>query len=128
MQVKLKLCAGCQIEKVIWKSHKKEKYCKECWYKVEKPKYIPTISKGRKVDMDEYSKRRIAFLALQNRCQAKLSFCTSKSTDVHHKKGRVGDNYLNISTWLAVCRNCHTWIENNPTESKLLGFSEQRLD
>jgi len=128
MQTKLKKCAGCQIEKVIWKSHGKEKYCKECWYKIEKPKSISSISKSRKVDMDEYSKKRLAFLALQNGCQAKLSSCTSKSTDIHHKKGRIGENYLNISTWIAVCRNCHTWIENNPIEAKLLGYSEQRLD
>ena len=34
--------------------------------------------------------------------------------------------YLDTSTWLPVCRNCHNWIENNPTESYELGFSGSR--
>lgn len=76
--------------------------------------------------MDEYSKRRTAFLVIHNQCQAKLVGCTGKATDVHHKAGR-GDNHLKISTWLAVCRTCHRWIEENPDAAKELGYSETRL-
>ena len=128
IKAKLKMCAGCNLPKYIWKSHGKEKYCKECWYSIEKPKSISPISDKRRVEMDEYSRRRLAFLALHILCQAKLSCCTGQSTDVHHKEGRVGDNYLNMSTWLAVCRQCHTLIENNPEEAKELGFSSSRLN
>jgi hypothetical protein len=78
--------------------------------------------------MDEYSKKRLAFLALHVTCQAKLVGCTGASTDVHHKAGRVGDNYLNMSKWLALCRNCHSWIETNPEDAKELGYSESRLN
>ena len=77
--------------------------------------------------LDEYSKLRSAFLVIHSKCQAKLLGCTGEATDVHHKAGR-GDNHLKISTWLAVCRNCHQWIELNPTEAKELGFSETRLN
>ncbi len=125
---KLKKCAGCSTFKHIWKSHGKEKYCKECWYSIEKPKSISPVSKKKRVEMDEYGKKRTAFLALHSQCQAKLSDCTGKSTDVHHKKGRIGDDYLNMSTWLAVCRNCHTWIETHPEDAKTLGLSESRLN
>ena len=128
IQAKLKMCAGCSQLKHIWKSHKKDKYCKECWYTIEKPKSISPVSKKRREEMDEYSKKRLAFLALHTICQGKLVGCTGKSTDVHHKAGRVGDNYLNMTTWLAVCRSCHTWIEINPVEAKELGFSESRLN
>ena len=128
IQVKLKKCAGCSQLKHIWKSHKKDKYCKECWYSMEKPKSIASVSKKRQVAMDEYSKRRLAFLSLHTNCQAKLVSCMGKATDVHHKAGRVGDNYLNMNTWLAVCRTCHSWIETNPQEAKELGFSESRLN
>ena len=129
IKTKLKKCAGCEKEKHIWKSHGKEKYCKECWYTIDKPKSISPVSKKRQVEMDEYSKKRKAFLALKPQCEAYLvGTCTVTSTDVHHKAGRVGENYLKISTWMAVCRNCHTWIENNPEEAKELGIRESRLN
>jgi len=125
---KLKTCAGCNELKHIWKSHGKEKYCKQCWYSIEKPKSISPVSAKRQVEMDEYSKRREAFLIVNPHCKAKLQGCTAKATDVHHKAGRVGDNYLKISTWLAVCRNCHRWIEDNPEAAKELNLSESRLN
>ena len=124
---KLKMCAGCNQEKYIWKSHGKEKFCKECWYKQEPPKKAAPVSKKRQVAMDEYSKCRLAFLALHNHCQAKLVGCTGNATDVHHSKGRTGDNYLNMSTWVALCRPCHSYLETHPEEAKELGFSESRL-
>jgi len=127
IQVKLKACHGCKQMKQIWKSHGKEKYCKECWYKMEKPKPIPPVSKKMKETMDEYSKKRKAFLAMYPYCQARLLSCTQTATDVHHKAGR-GDNHNVMSTWLAVCRSCHQWIETNPAEAKELGFSLSRLD
>lgn len=77
--------------------------------------------------MDDYSKLRLAFLVVHSICQAKLIGCTGKATDVHHKAGR-GENHLKISTWLAVCRNCHKWIEENPTEAKDLELSKSRLN
>jgi hypothetical protein len=77
--------------------------------------------------MDEYTKKRTAYLALHPNCQAKLVGCTGKATDVHHKKGR-GENHNNMSSWIAVCRECHTYIELNPLNAKELGFSENRLD
>lgn len=128
IKAKLKKCAGCSQLKHIWKSHKKDKYCRECWYTIEKPKSISPVSKKRQVEMDEYSKKRVAFLALHNNCQAKLVGCTGKATDIHHSKGRVGDNYLNISTWFALCRACHSYLETNPEEAKELGFSASRLN
>lgn len=126
MKTKLKTCNGCNKEKLIWKSHGKDKYCKECWYTMEPPSKISPISKKMRETLDEYSKIRKAFLVIHPKCEAKLVGCTGSATDVHHKAGR-GENHLKISTWLAVCRTCHTWIELNPAEAKELGFSENRL-
>lgn len=127
MQIKLKNCNGCNKPKHIWKSHGKEKYCKECWYSMDPPKKISPVSKKMRETMDEYSKKRAAFLVVNSRCQAKLVGCTGEATDVHHKAGR-GENHLKISTWLAVCRSCHSWIELNPLEAKELGLSESRIN
>lgn len=77
--------------------------------------------------MDAYSTKRMLFLIANPVCQAKLVGCTGVASDVHHTAGRVGDNYLNMSKWKALCRNCHTWVENNPEEAKELGLSENRL-
>ena len=119
---------------MIWKSHGKEKYCKECWYKSnppDKPKQkvpVKKISDKRKKEMSVYDKRRLAFLALHKWCQAALPECTKLATEVHHKKGRVGDNYLDMTSWLAACHSCHHWIEHHPEKAKELGLSESRLN
>lgn len=125
---KLKKCAGCEQMKHIWKSHGKDKYCQPCWYSIEKPKSISPVSKKRQGEMDKYALLRNAFITAKPRCEAKLVGCTGISTDVHHKVGRVGDNYLKIGTWLSTCRSCHSWIELNSKEAKELGFSESRLN
>lgn len=115
IQAKLKHCAGCNQMKHIWKSHGKEKYCKECWYSIEKPKSIAPISKKRQVEMDEYSVKRNLFLIANPKCQAKLSGCTSDAIDVHHLYSGKDRNkyYLQISTWKAVCRSCHNFIHDH---------------
>lgn len=92
------------------------------------PKPIPVKSaKSRKQD-DEYQKKRTAFLIVHSICQAKLVGCTGNATDVHHMAGRIGENHLNMSTWKAVCRSCHSWIEEHPLEAKELKLSENRLN
>jgi hypothetical protein len=115
IQQKLKKCAACNQLKYIWKSDKKDKYCKECWYTIEKPKSISPVSKKRQVEMDEYSKLRDIFLVAKPRCEAKLLGCTGLSTDVHHLySGKDRDKYyLKIGTWKAVCRNCHNYIHDH---------------
>lgn len=134
LRQKLKTCNGCLQEKSIWKSQGKDKFCKECWYqkvpakKLQARTAINKFSDKRKKQMPVYEKRRLAFLALHKFCQAKLSGCTGFATEVHHKQGRVGDDYLNISTWLATCDSCHRWIEMNPEKAKELGLSESRLN
>jgi len=115
IQSKLKMCAGCNAPKHIWKSHGKDKYCKECWYNIEKPKSISPMSKKMKEKVDDYTKLRTAFLVIHPHCEAKLNNCTIKATDVHHCfSGANKEKYfLKISTWKAVCRSCHNFIHNN---------------
>jgi hypothetical protein len=45
IQAKLKICAGCNQPKHIWKSDGKDKYCKECWYQHQPPKGMPKPTK-----------------------------------------------------------------------------------
>ena len=85
-------------------------------------------NKSRKMQRIDakYSKLRRVFLTDYPMCQAALPRCGSKSTEVHHKKGR-GIYHNDVNTWLSVCRSCHTWIELNPIEAEELGFSIKRI-
>jgi hypothetical protein len=41
-------------------------------------------------------------------------------------KGR-GKYHLDTTTWLALCRSCHMWIEENPDASEEFGYTKSRL-
>ena len=72
-----------------------------------------------------YTMLRKNFLTKKPNCEAHLADCSLQSTDVHHKKGR-GEYHLVVDTWLSVCRSCHTWIEEHPTEAIELNLSIKR--
>lgn len=137
MQVKLKLCSGCDKPKKIWKNFLGERFCQQCWLKhpmcftpakpTVKQKPISHRSPKRAKEEKEYSLLRKEFLTKNHMCQAHLPCCTGMATDVHHKEGRIGKLLLDILKWLSVCRACHDWIENNPKEAKELGFSLNRV-
>jgi hypothetical protein len=135
MKPSKKFCDGCKLEQFIWKNEKGNRYCKNCWSRLQtvtgkhiKPtkssKPIAPRSKKRATQEREYSKVRKDFLLSSPTCQAKLpNQCTIHTTDVHHMKGRIGELLTNPQYFLAVCRACHTWIELHPKEAKELGFS-----
>lgn len=76
----------------------------------------------------EYAKLRIAYLEANPQCQAKISEdCQARSGEIHHKRGRVGNNLIDVSNFVAVCRDCHNKLERNPRWAKSLGLSESRL-
>ena len=81
-------------------------------------------SKMSKINAN-YTKLRREYLLNHSVCHAKVHKCSLHATEIHHKQGR-GVYHLDTSTWLSVCRNCHNWIENNPSESYELGFSGSR--
>ena len=74
----------------------------------------------------EYNKVRKEYLSNHLYCEAKLPDCQTVASDIHHQQGR-GANLSNVSTFLAVCRTCHRWIEDNPAEAVKMGFSKSRL-
>lgn len=48
------------------------------------------------------------------------------ATDVHHMRGR-GKYLLDESTWKALCRSCHSAVENHPEMAVKNGLSSSRL-
>lgn len=93
--------------------------------KVRKP--VRKVSKKRVKENKKYSTLRKQFLEDHPVCEARLEGCTGVADQVHHKAGRVVDKFLDVSTWLPVCANCHHWIELHPEESKELNLSKSRL-
>lgn len=137
MKVKLKLCSGCNLPKAIWKNVGREKFCRECYGKsrtgvAKKPKPtarpIPSRS-SKKIKLDIlYKIARDKFLADHPMCHAKIDArCQQRSCEVHHKKGKIADLYLDTTFWLPACRPCHVWVENHPEEAIALGLSLPRL-
>jgi hypothetical protein len=134
MVVKKKICNGCKEEKLIYKCIDGKKYCKYCTYILIPTKqtvtktFINRVSDKKKQKDVEYSKLRKLYLESHPFCEAKLpGICTAEATDIHHMSGKIGDDYLDVNNFIALCRVCHVWVENNPTEAKELGLSKNRL-
>jgi hypothetical protein len=96
--------------------------------KEKKPKRIAPRS-AKKIEADKvYSVKRADFLKQQPHCQIKRPGCKRTATQVHHSQGRIGSDYLDETTFIAVCDgDCHRWAEDHPNEAKLLGVSKSRL-
>jgi len=85
-------------------------------------KALNAVSDKRSREMKEYTKLRKQFLLDNPNCQMNFpGLCTGKATDVHHVHRR-GKNYLKVDTWAAACRNCHTYVETHPKESREQGW------
>jgi len=137
MLAKKKRCSRCGETTIIWKSEGREKYCKQCWSchktsgvrqtsaKTRSTALSPRSPKQRRIEA-AYNVIRKAYLETHSMCEAHLAGCATYATDIHHKAGR-GMLTLDSTTFLAVCRSCHQWIETHPKESKDLGFSIERL-
>lgn len=137
MQTKLKKCAECLQDKVIWKNHLGLKYCAQCWNKIKpqaplkqspiksSQKPISKQSPKRKKLDAAYSILRKQFLQDHPMCQVHVNgVCTGPATQIHHSYD-AGDRekYMNdTSTWFAVDFACHEFIHNNSLWAKEQGF------
>jgi len=72
----------------------------------------------------EYSKIRKVYLTEHPVCHAKIHKCSLHATDVHHTySGKDRSKYyLDISTWMSVCRSCHNYIHEHSEDARELGF------
>ncbi len=88
-------------------------------------KPIKKVSEKRSVENLQYAADRIVFLG---KPENKICPITKKpTTDVHHKKGRIGSLLLDQRYWVALSREGHKYVEENPEWAKMNGFSLNRL-
>lgn len=130
----MKTCGGCGPVEKLWKAKTKDRegYCASCWPKYQlkegkQPRKINKVAARRKIQVKSYSVIAPIYKANNPECKAKLSGCTGKTTEIHHKMGRIEDLLCDIRFFLPVCRSCHDWIEVNSEKAKELGFSVSRL-
>lgn len=132
---KKKICSKCNLESFIWSSRGGEKLCKKCsttGVDMKKPttKAKPIAPRSQKRSKEEklYSAKRVLFLLDFSMCQANIQgVCKGQATEVHHKKGRIGNDLLDETNWLALCHNCHEYIENHREFAMEKGYSIKRI-
>ena len=117
----MKTCKYKECNNPVWSKDR----CK--WHPTEttkkKQNYIKPISDKRMAQMKMYRQVRDEYMMSHPKCEV----CNNDASDLHHKRGRVGDYYTDIKHFLSVCRSCHTKIEENPEWAKRFGYSENRL-
>ncbi len=84
------------------------------------------VSVKRAAEARIYMKRRAVFLDDNPQCQWPNE-CQNAASEIHHKRGRVGALYLDVSTWLAICSPHHRWTTENPRAAVELGVSQRRV-
>lgn len=87
---------------------------------------IKQVSDKRAKEQRIYAKIAPVFKLANPYCHARLSGCTTLTTEIHHIRGRENQKLNEVEYFLPVCRNCHDWIGANNTRAKELGFSINR--
>ena len=142
IQAKPKECSNCKKITVLWVSN--PRLCKTCstylkskgildsspkqrslvLSKVSSGK-IKSVSDKMLVSLREYRKVRDVYMDEHTICEHPE--CSSPSTELHHKKGRIGKLLTDSRYFCALCHDHHEWSEKNPILAKELGLSVDRL-
>jgi hypothetical protein len=86
---------------------------------------INKVSKKKALEDIIYKSERIKFLMLvENRV---CPITGQEATTIHHKKGRLGNLYLDTKFWVALSMEGHEFVEKNPIWAKENGYSLSRL-
>ena len=91
--------------------------------KVQKP--IARRSKKRTIEELQYNADVKVYLGKPENQICPIT--KQKTTEVHHKKGRIGKLLLDQRFWIALSTEGHRQVELNPEWAKENGFSLDRL-
>ena len=101
---------------------------------ITRRKPIRRVSSKRAAQLKEYTKLRKEFMAANPICHVWLDENpwsangtwtapdSAASTDVHHKKSRVGKMLLDTRYWMAVSRTAHQRIHQFPKWAREKGY------
>lgn len=85
---------------------------------------VRKVSPKRAAEHREYVRVATAYLERRPYCEAMVGHMRIvKSTEIHHKRGRVGKLLTDDTNFLGCCSDCHKWIEENRLAAQERGFS-----
>ena len=125
--LKYGLCKKCfkEYDSFMKKFNKLDENLKQNVKDYKKSRIAPR-SKKSQAQENIYSQLRKAFL---NKEENKVCPITKDpTTDVHHKKGKIGDLLIDTRYWVALSREGHAFVEQNPIWAKENGYSLSRLE
>lgn len=80
------------------------------------------VSSAKAIANRVYSDKRKAFMLENPICEARLEGCLGQATECHHANGREGKNFLDVSTWKALCNSCHEFVHRHPNQAREIGL------
>lgn len=91
---------------------------------------ISKVSSKEKKRQVAYNTLRKEFMKQFPVCQVKFDGCSHKSTDVHHTfMGADRSKYfLDSSTWVSICRFCHTHLHSKLSTEELINLGLRRIE
>lgn len=89
---------------------------------------VKKVSTKHKADIQAYGERVKVWKLENPKCKANCNeYCTKETDDCQHLRGR-GKYLMDESTWLPVCRSCHTYIGDHSKEAYEKGWALSRLE
>lgn len=87
---------------------------------------IRSRSPRRAAEERAYRRLRLAFLEANPYCEFPEP-CGEQATEVHHKRGRVGADLLDVDHWAGLCSPHHRFATEHPAAAYEMGISERRI-
>ena len=96
------------------------------WKKSEpkEKKPIPKVSAKRKIENREYTIKRLQFLAQPENQRCFIEGCKNRAEGIEHAAGRIGKNFLDVTTWRPCCNFHNLELERNPELSQKYQLSK----
>lgn len=114
-------CSSCGKAK-----ERKQKVSQNACKATERPRTaIRKVSESRKAINKDYAAKRLQFLEEHKTCQ--MPGCSRPPSDVHHRRGRLGKNMLDVSTWAALCNPCHSYCHENVAWAREQGWIQYQF-
>jgi len=125
MPPKLKECKNPECKNTFLLYNSLKPYCStKCEKACKKRTPLKKVSEKRKKENILYSELRIDFLSLPENQICPIT--GQPTTDIHHKKGRIGKLLTDTNYWIALSREGHEFVESNPEWAYENGYSLKR--